>query len=262
MPYLASININTTRQHPFPFDVPAIKFAKDIDLSNNITFLVGENGTGKSTLLESIACKLNLPHMEGFGYDKNSFSAARTLEPFLHFTWGMERFAGFFFRAEDFGDYLNSIHRKGTTIEQQMGDMGEDVPRHIVEQMKNSANTQLRNMRQTYGQELQAFSHGEAYLHIMDQRINKRGIYLLDEPEAALSPARQLTLIHFIQNHLKHYNSQFIVATHSPMLLAYPEAAIYEISDNHMAKTDLQNTDHYSITKSFLDNPEAFLRHL
>ncbi len=262
MPYLASVNINTTRQHPFPFDVPAIKFAKEIDLSNNITFLVGENGTGKSTLLESIACKLHLPHMEGFGYDKNGFDAARTLEPFLEFTWGLERSAGFFFRAEDFGDYLNSVHRSGATIEQQMGDMGDDVPRHIVEQMKNNANTQLRNMRQTYGQELQAFSHGEAYLHIMNQRINKRGIYLLDEPEAALSPARQLTLIYFIQNHLKQFNSQFIIATHSPMLLAYPEATIYEITDNDMAETNLQNTDHYSITKSFLDNPQAYLRHL
>jgi len=262
MPYLKTLNINTRRTHPFPFDVPAIQYAKNIDLSNQISFLIGENGTGKSTLLETIAYKLRLPHMEGYGYDKNSFDAAKTLVPFLDLTWKLERSDGFFFRAEDFGDYLNSIHRQGLQIEQQMGDMGTDFPKHIIEQMKNSANTRLRSMREKYGQELQAFSHGEAYLHIMNQRINKRGIFLLDEPEAALSPAKQLTLIYFILNHLKQYNSQFIIATHSPMLMAYPNANIYEITENRMVKTDFKHTDHYKITKSFLENPEAFLRHL
>ncbi|TXD83767.1 AAA family ATPase [Subsaximicrobium wynnwilliamsii] len=261
MAYLSTLNINTTRQHPFPFDVPAIKFAKDIDLSSQITFLVGENGTGKSTLLEAIACRLQLPHMDGAGYGKASFDAAKTLMPFLDLTWNIERSLGFFFRAEDFGDYLNSVHRAGTNIEQQMGDMGDEIPKHIIEDMKDSANHQLRGMRFKYGQELNAFSHGEAYLHIMNQTITARGIYLLDEPEAALSPARQLTLIYFIQNHLKHFNSQFIIATHSPMLLAYPNATIYEITENAMQKTALEATEHYNVTKSFLNNPKAYLRH-
>ena len=142
-----------------------------------------------------------------------------------------------------------------------MGDFENDVPNHIIEEMKNSANYQLRKMRQNYGQELDAFSHGEAYLHIMNEMINTRGIYLLDEPEAALSPAKQLTLIYFLNNHLQQHNSQFIIATHSPMLLAYPNAAIYEITSESMEQTILENTDHYSVTKSFLNNPNAFLRH-
>lgn len=178
MPYLKSININTERTHPFPYDIPAIKYARDIDVSNKITFLVGENGTGKSTLLEAIACHLQLPHMDGSGYSKNSFGAAKTLLPYLELTWKIERSVGFFFRAEDFGDYPNSVHRVGATIENQMGDLGDDVPNHIIEDMKNSANYQLRRMRQNYGQELDAFSHGEAYLHIMNEMINSRGIYL------------------------------------------------------------------------------------
>lgn len=261
MPYLKTININTDRTHPFPFDIPAIKYAKNLDVSNRITFLVGENGTGKSTLLEAIACRLQLPHMDGIGYDKNSFDAAKTLLPHLELSWHIERSVGFFFRAEDFGDYLNSVHRTGITVENQMGDMGSDIPNHILEQMKASANYQLRQMRQNYGQELGAFSHGEAYLHIMNEMINSRGIYLLDEPEAALSPVKQLTLIAFIQQHLKTHNSQFIIATHSPMLLAYPDANIYEITAINMEKTDLESTEHYTITKSFLNNPSAFLRH-
>ncbi|QTE21546.1 AAA family ATPase [Polaribacter cellanae] len=262
MPYLSTLHINKERKHPYPFDIPAIKYAKNLDVSNRVTFLVGENGSGKSTLLEAIACRLQLPHMDGSSYAKNSFDAAKTLLPFLELTWQIERSVGFFFRAEDFGDYLNSIHRVGTTIENQMGDLGDDVPKYIIDQMKESANYQLKQMRTNYGQELNAFSHGEAYLHIMNEMINTRGIYLLDEPEAALSPAKQLTLIAFIKNHLKTHNSQFIIATHSPMLLAFPKATIFEITENNMEKKELEETEHFNITKSFLNNPEAYLRHL
>lgn len=86
-------------------------------------------------------------------------------------------------------------------------------------------------------------------------------IYLLDEPEASLSPAKQLAFIYFLQNHLQQYNSQFIIATHSPMLMAYPDATIYEITAEEMKKTALEDTDHYSITKMFLNNPKSFLQH-
>ena len=262
MPYLSTLNINTERTHPYPYDVPAIKFAKNLDVSDAVTFLVGENGSGKSTLLEAIACRLQLPHLDGNSYEKNSFDAAKTLLPYLELTWQIERSVGFFFRAEDFGDYLNSVHRVGTTIQNQIGDLGEDVPKHIKEQMLESANYQLKRIRRNFGQELNTFSHGEAYLHIMNKMINTRGIYLLDEPEAALSPAKQLTLIAFIKHHLETHNSQFIIATHSPILLAFPEASIFEITENSMDKTALENTEHYNITKSFLNNPEAYLRHL
>ena len=261
MAYLNSIHINTYKTHPFPYDIPAIKYAKNIDLSNPITFLVGENGTGKSTLLETIACRLQLPHMDGSGYNKKSFDAAKTLLPYLELEWNMERSIGFFFRAEDFGDYLNSINRSGITIENQMGNLSDELPQHIVDQMRDSANQQLHHVRKDFGQDLNAFSHGEAYLHIMEQKIRSRGIYLLDEPEAALSPAKQLAFIYFLNTHLRQFNSQFIIATHSPMLMAYPGAKIYEINDHSMKLTALENTDHYSVTKSFLNNPNSFLRH-
>ena len=127
--------------------------------------------------------------------------------------------------------------------------------------MKDNANYQLHQVRKNYGQELDSFSHGEAYMHIMQEMVNQRGIYLLDEPEASLSPSKQLAFMYFIQNHLAQFNSQFIIATHSPMLMAFPDASIYEITENDMKKVLLAQTDHYSITKSFLDNPNAFLRH-
>lgn len=260
MPYLSSLHIDTERKNPFPYSVPAIKYAKHIDLSNNITFLVGENGTGKSTLLETLACRLQLPHMDGYSYNKPCFDAAKTLAPYLEMEWNIERSVGFFFRAEDFGDYLNSIHRIDRDLEIQF-DLDAEVPSHIIQEMKNSANHQLHRVRKNFGQELDTFSHGEAYMHIMNQMVNQRGIYLLDEPEASLSPSKQLAFIYFIQNHLKQFNSQFIIATHSPMLMAYPKASIYEVTDSGMNKTLLKDTDHFSITKMFLDNPNAFLKH-
>lgn len=261
MPYLSSININTHKIHPYPYDIPAIKFAKHVDLSNPITFLIGENGTGKSTLLESIAFRLHLPHLDGSDYAKSSFKAAKTLLPYLELEWSIERSVGFFFRAEDFGDYLNSVHRADARLHASLDELHGEVPKNVIDQIKESANHQLHHMRKNYGQELDSFSHGEAYLHIMNQVINQRGIYLLDEPEAALSPSKQLSLIYFLNQHLRDNMSQFIIATHSPMLMAYPGATIYEIRDDGMQQTDLDNTDHYAVTKSFLNNPGAYLRH-
>jgi predicted ATPase len=261
MSYISSININADRSHPYPYNVPAIKNAKNIDLSNEVTFLIGENGTGKSTLLEAIAYRLQLPHLDGTSYDKKCFDAAKTLLPFLEIEWAIERSVGFFFRAEDFGDFLNSIHRVDANLHNSMADLKGEVPKHIIDEMKESANYQLKRVRKNYGQELDTFSHGEAYMHIMRQMINTRGIYLLDEPEAALSPAKQLAFMYFIKEHIAQFNSQFIIATHSPMLMAFPEATIFEITENELKKTPLEQTEHYTISKSFLNNPNAYFRH-
>ena len=262
MPYLKSLHIETLQANPFPYNVPSVKNAQNIDLSNPITFFIGDNGSGKSTLLETLAFRLQLPHMDNTGYSRKSFQAARTLVGHLQLEWDIERAVGFFFRAEDFGNLLNSVQRRDFELHADLKDLEGDVSDYIIQEMKNNANYQLHTMRRDYGQELEGFSHGEAYLHIMQQKINQRGIYILDEPEAALSPSKQLTLLSFIQQHLKDHMSQFIIATHSPVLMSYPGAQIYEISENSMNKTNLEDTEHYSITKSFLNNPQNFLRFL
>jgi predicted ATPase len=109
---------------------------------------------------------------------------------------------------------------------------------------------------------MQAFSHGEAYLKILEIRIRDKGIYLLDEPEAALSPLKQLSLIALILGILKEGNAQFIISTHSPILMGFPEAILYEIQEDSMQEVKYKETDHYRITRTFLDNPEYYLRHL
>ncbi len=109
---------------------------------------------------------------------------------------------------------------------------------------------------------MNAFSHGEAYLKILETRINGKGIYILDEPEAALSPSRQLALISLIMDMTKNHKCQFIIATHSFIIMGFPGALLYEIKEEGFNKTDFRDTEHYIITRSFLENPEQFLRYL
>ncbi len=262
MSLIKTLNIETTHENPYPYNVPAIKFAKNLDLSSKINFFVGDNGTGKSTLLETLAFRLQLPHMDGSDYSKKSFEAAIKLSSELQVEFKILRTKGFFFRAEDFGDYLNSVNREDARLHNNLKSLEGNVPDHIIEEMKENANSQIYHMRKNYGQELDAFSHGEAYLKIIHEKIRKPGIYLLDEPEAALSPAKQLALIYQISEHLKEHLSQFFIATHSPILMAIPEGNIFEITDTGMEKTALEDTEHYRITKGFLNNPEMYLRHL
>jgi len=262
MSLLSSFGIHSERSNPFPYDITAVRHARDIDLSNPVTFFIGDNGTGKSTLLETLAFRLQLPHMDGVDYSKSGFEAARTLVPHLELQWQVERPLGFFFRAEDFGDLLNSVHREDTRLHGFLDELEGEVPGHIIQQMKDNANYQRYQIRRDYGQDLQGFSHGEAYLKVMEEKLANKGIFLLDEPEAALSPSKQLSLLYLIKHNLESNLSQFIIATHSPILMAYPGAALYEISEAGMHRTDFKDTEHYMVTKSFLDNPEAYLRHL
>jgi predicted ATPase len=262
MPFLKSFSINTKKQHPFPFNIPAVRFAKHIELDNRVTIFVGDNGSGKSTLLESLALKLNLPLIGGFISDHQGFDAARALQPYIEIESGRSTSRGFFFRAEDFSDFINSVenqHRKNSV---DLDELKGKVDDSIIKQMSDSMNYNLRRMRKDYGDNMQAFSHGEAYITIMQTRIADKGIYLLDEPEAALSPVKQLSLLFLIMEILKSRNSQFIISTHSPILMGFPGARIYEIREEGMQQVNYEDTDHYRVTKAFLDNPDSYLRHI
>jgi len=261
MSYIKSVHINTEKTNPFPFNVPAIKHARGIGLSE-LNFFIGDNGTGKSTLLETIAFRLQLPHIDGSSYSKAAFQAAVNLSPFLELTFAIDLPIGFFFRAEDFGDFMNSINRQDAVLHGQLKDLEGEVPDAIIQEMKDNANFQIYHMRKNFGQDLNSFSHGEAYLRIIQEKVRSKGIFILDEPEAALSPAKQLSLIYHIKEHLKLHTSQFIIATHSPILMAIPGATLYEITEERMVETALEDTEHYQITKNFLNDPGLYLRHL
>ncbi len=262
MAFLRSFSIDTDRQHPWPFNIPAVKFAREIELNEKVTIFIGDNGCGKSTLLETIACRVGIPLIGGHAGASSSMEAARALQPFLKIDWKRETAKGFFFRAEDFSDFLNAVEKGKMKIGMDLQELKGKVDDSIIERLSDSMNYALHETRKQYGSDLQAFSHGEAFLTILQARILDKGIYMLDEPEAALSPLKQLSLIAFILEVLKNGNTQFILATHSPILMGIPDSTIYEIREDGMQAVGYRESDHYRITKTFLDNPEHYLRHM
>ncbi len=221
--------------------LPAVNWLKDhrLMLDSPVTFLVGENGSGKSTLLEAIAvaCGFNA---EG-GTRNFTFSTRAThSELGEYITVARRRYPrdGFFLRAESFYNVATNID-----------EMDEDFsygPKVI----------------ESYGGvSLHHQSHGESFLALVQNRFGGNGLYLLDEPEAALSPTRQLTLLGEMHQ-LAEQDSQFIVATHSPILMAYPGARIYQLSENGIEPVQYQETEHYQLTRRFLEDPERMLRYL
>ena len=222
--------------------LPVIKFLKkagSLDFSADVTFFVGENGTGKSTLLEAIAVAYGF-NAEG-GSKNFTFSTNEThseLHNYLQI--GKKGFAkdGFFLRAE-------SLYNVATNIDDMDKEASFDP--FVID---SYGGVSLHNQ-----------SHGESFLSIVQNRFFGNGIYILDEPEAALSPMRLLTLLSEI-NKLVNRNSQFIIATHSPILMAFPDANILEFSKDGIKSVHYQETEHYKTTKSFLDNPEKMLHYL
>ena len=222
--------------------LPAVKYLKNrgkLKFEANVTFFVGENGTGKSTLLEAIAVAYGF-NAEG-GTRNLCFSTNDTHSPlFKNLTLLKRDFAedGFFLRAE-------SLYNVATNI--------EELDRIAAASPSISA---------SYGgASLHHQSHGESFLAIVQNRFGGKGLYILDEPEAALSPMRLMTLMSEM-NRLVRDGSQFIIATHSPILMTFPEAQILEFSDKGIKAVEYKDTEHFNITKSFLENPEKMLRYL
>ena len=212
---------------------------KTLEFDRPVTFLVGENGMGKSTLLEGIAvaCGFN-PEGGTRNFNFSTRATHSVLGEYL--TPARKRYPrdGFFLRAESFYNVATNIDEmdEGPAMGPRLSDSYGGVSLH----------------RQ---------SHGESFLALVQNRFGGEGLYLLDEPEAALSPTRLLTLMGEMDQLVKA-DSQFIVATHSPVLMAFPEARIYVLSEDGVRTAEYQETEHYQLTKRFLDDPERMLRYL
>ena len=224
----------------YPFDLPVTRSLETIAFHPRVTFFIGENGTGKSTLLEAMAVGLRFNPEGGSRNFRFSTRASHSqLDRFLRLSRSARRMRdGFFFRAE-------SYYNLATEIEKLDAEEAAGPP--IIGAYG--------------GRSLHEQSHGQSFLALFSHRLRGDGLYLVDEPEAALSPNRQLALLSIIHD-LVGKGSQFIIATHSPLIMAYPNAWIYLLLDDKIERVEYTDTEHFALTRAFLNDHRRMLRRL
>ncbi len=234
--YLHKVMLKNFDDRSYLADLPVVQNLQrmgELTFESHVTFFVGENGSGKSTLLEAIAISAGF---NAEGGSRNFSFTTRSTESNLHSYITLSRRArekdGFFYRAESIYNVASQV------VDLQF------------------------NLDGYGGKSLHDQSHGESLLALVQNRFRGNGLYILDEPEAALSPLRQMTLMLEIKRLVEEEHSQFLIATHSPILITYPDADIFEVTPNSIKKTTYDKTASYQITKRFLDDPKRMLNAL
>jgi predicted ATPase len=249
----------------FPFNLPLIRSLEEIEFTSPVTFLVGENGSGKSTLLEALACAIGSITVgsQSVSIDE-TLREVREFSKYLRLVWNKRTKRGFFLRAEDFFGYA----RRMAQIQAEMRAEIQEVDREYEgrsqaakELAKLPYRRESSEVQRRYGDGLDLRSHGESFLALFQERFVPGGLYLLDEPEVPLSPLRQIGLLSLIKEMVAQ-DGQFIIATHSPILMAYPGAVILNFDRLPVSSIEYGSLEHVNLTRDFLNNPEAFLRHL
>lgn len=239
-PYLKKISFQRSLEvdQSYPFHLPIFRHDFDLVLTKPVTIFVGENGSGKSTLMEYLASSCNF-NLQGGSNDHQYQTKSRenhdpitALKPMIRLSWLPKVSQGFFMRAETFYNFLEYIYAP------EFSDIDYD---------KN------------YGGHLFEKSHGEAFLALFSHRFQRKGLYLLDEPEAALSPNRQLEFLKIIHSMEQRQDTQIIMVTHSPILMSYPGAQVMLFSQQGIRPCHLEEVENYQLMRDFLRNPGSYL---
>ena len=260
--YLRSLQIKPNEEANYPFNVASKLVPDNMDFPSPVTFFVGENGSGKSTILEAIAAGIDLPAVGGqaIAYDE-TLDSMRTLSSHMKLIWNRKTYRGFFMRSEDFFNFTRRVYNLTKELAEEAELLEGNLSGYGLQLAQGTIRAQRQALISKYGADLQANSHGEGILHVLKQRIVPGGLYLLDEPETPFSPQSQLALLSLIKQMVAE-DCQFIIATHSPMLLAFPEATIYSFDGEPVKSKAYAELEHVNLTRDFLNSPGAFLRHL
>lgn len=231
-PFLKKISLQTDKVdnwNAYPFCLPL--FAErlfDFVFDNPVTIIAGANGSGKSTFLEAIAAHSGFSTSGGNRNHSIFEQEKESLSDYLRCAWLPKMTKGFFFRAETFFKFIEGLDEHG--------------------------------LNQSYGgRSMKEMSHGESFVQLFKSQFGRRGIYILDEPEAALSPPRQIDLLRLIHDLDKSGDCQFVIATHSPLLMAYPGADLRKIENGRFKKCDFHETEHFKLLRDFYMYPDGFM---
>jgi predicted ATPase len=247
----------------FPFTVPSISTLARLDLDAAVTILVGENGTGKSTFLESLAIATQLPAVgSALPASDPTLGPQRRLARLLRLTWRGRNHRGFFLRAEDFFGFQKQLAAQRAEHEAEVARIDVDfadsseLARGLA---KGPHRASIGALEQRYGKDPDARSHGEAFLNLFAQRLSPAGLFLLDEPEAALSPQSQLGFLAMVRDAVDT-GAQFVIATHSPILMAIPGARILTFDDPPVHQVAYEDLESVALVRDFLVAPKRYLR--
>lgn len=242
-PMLRSLRIEWAKVHEretYPFNLPVIRTLDEMCFRSAVTFLVGENGSGKSTLLEALALATGFGPQGGGPQSVNAMrdsgdQGPQTLADVVRLTWSSRIRSRYFYRAESFFNVASHVDS-------------------LVEFEPDKALVPYG------GKSLHERSHGETFMELLERRLLGGGLYLFDEPEAALSPQRQLSFLLWLRRHIReHPESQFVVATHSPILMAFPGAEVLGFDGARIAPVEFRQTDNFQVLRGFLNDPDRYL---
>lgn len=266
MPFLDSITRNRAIEagEGFPFNLPALAKFSSLEFKAPVSFFIGENGSGKSTLLEAIAAGMNAVAVGSADTTRDpTLAGPRALAKSFRFVRRRAPKVKLFFRAEDAFGFTKRVIADIAELEAEEEAFRGKLPDGSYGQrLATGAMRGQRNaLARRYGENPDGFSHGETFLNVLKSRIVPNGLYLLDEPETPLSPTRILALMALVKDGVEQ-GSQFIIATHSPMLMAMHSSEIFEFSSQGIARIAWDETEHVRLTRGFLADPEKYLRRL
>ena len=250
----------------WPLSLPLVQRNDRVEFAAGITVLAGENGSGKSTLLEALAIAADLPAAGSRDRpaDDLSLAGVRPLAEGMRLEWTARSRRGLFLRAEDFLGYIREQNARDTELKadaERLRLENPDMPELELRRIQGPYLAPVAARESRYQGDLDARSHGESFLAFFQSRLSSRGLYLLDEPEAALSPLRQLAFLSLLKESVEA-GAQFIIATHAPIVMAAPGARLLELRDGELVPTSFDELEHVRTLRAFLEEPEAYLRHL
>ena len=265
--HLREIHLNNedVNNGQYPMNVPVVQMLTTIAFTTPVTILVGENGSGKSTLMEALARKAEMITVGSEEVHKDSTLAPiQPLVNHLKLVWNKRTHRGFFLRAEDFFGFvkrLRALHNEMNEELQRVEREYEGRSDYAKALASGPAASSINAFNARYGGDLDFHSHGESFLTLFQSRFVPGGMFILDEPEAALSPISQLGLISLIKE-MTQKDGQFIIATHSPILMAFPGATILDLDQRPPCFVQYNDLENVKLYRSFLDNPETFIGRL